>query len=159
MSLHFQVDIAFDFREDTPEDIICGLENLAHSRPLTEQQKQCLPKMFESEITGMTGNLSFVGRDVYYFKKHYRCTRNGTDIYKWTFHFRTMLSDDVFYEEGYPLLAWLALYSDTNGFVGYIREEFDEESRLLYFGNGEVRLKESVDKEIRFKYSDFEVKY
>lgn len=155
MSLHFQIDIAFDFKENTTADIISGLENLSNNEPLNDRQKQIIPKILESELKGMTANLSFLGRDIFYFKKHYRSTNKGIDIYKWTFHFRTMLSDDVFYEEGYPLLAWLCLQSDTNGFVGYIKEEFDIAPRIVYFDNGEVTIKESADKEIKYKYADF----
>lgn len=70
-----------------------------------------------------------------------------------------MLSDDVFYEEGYPLIAWLALQSDTNGFVGYIKEEFEATPRLLYFDSAEVIIKENADKEIKFKYADFDTKW
>ena len=158
MSLHFQIDIAFDFKENSPADIIFGLETLSNNESLTDHQKQHIPNILESEIKAMTNNLSFFGRDIFYFNKHYRFTKNGIDIYKWTFHFRTMLLDDAFYEEGYPVLAWLALQSDTSGFVGYIKEEFDANPRLLYFDNGEVIIKESADKEIKYKYADFNTK-
>ncbi len=158
MSLHFQIDIAFDFIENTSETIISGLENLSNKESLNYQQKQHIPNVLESEIKGNKDNLSFLGSDIFYLKKHYRFTKNGIDVHKWTFHFRTMLSDDVFYEEGYPLVAWLALHSDTNGFVGYIKEEFEATPRLLYFDNGDVILKENADKEIRFKYADFDKK-
>lgn len=159
MSLHFQIDLAFDFKDDTSVNIIYGLENLLNNKPLTDQQKQYLPKILETEIKGITDNLSFVGRDIFYFKKHYRTTINSIDIYKWTFHLRTMFSDDVFYEDGYPLLAWLALQSHTGGFVGYIKEEFDPIPRLIYFDNGEVTIQESADKVIKYRYSDFDTKY
>jgi hypothetical protein len=157
MSLHFQIDIAFDFKENSPTDIISGLESLSNNLSLTDQQRKSVPKILEREIKAMKDNLSFFGRDIYYFKKHYRSTKNGIDTYKWTFQFRTMLSDDIFYEECYPFLAWLALLTDTNGFVGYI-EEFDAEPRLLYFDNGQVIIRESADKEIKYKYADFDVK-
>ena len=158
MSLHFQIDIAFDFKENTSEAIISGLENLSNNVFMTVLQKQHIPNILESEINGMTDNLSFLGRDIFYFKKHYRFTTNGIDVHKWTFHFRTMLLDDVFYEDGYPLIAWLASHSDTNGFVGYIKEEFEATPRLLYFDSGEVIIKENADKEIKFKYADFDTK-
>ena len=158
MSLHFQIDIAFDFKALPEGDIISGLENLSNNEVLTEEQKIYIPKILVNEIKCMADNFSFFGRDIFYFKKQYRFTSNGIDMHKWTFHYRTMLSDDVFYEEGYPLLAWLALQADTNGFVGYIKEEFDASPRLLFFDNGEVTIKESEGKVIKYRYADFDVK-
>lgn len=74
MSLHFQIDIAFDFKENTSETIISGLENLSNSESLTDKQKQHIPNVLENEIKGIKDNLSFLGRDIFYFKKHYRFT-------------------------------------------------------------------------------------
>jgi hypothetical protein len=47
------------------------------------------------------------------------------------------------------MLAWFALYSDTNGFVGYIKEEFDKHPRLLDIENGDIIMKEHTGKELR----------
>jgi hypothetical protein len=46
--------------------------------------------------------------------------------------------DDEFYELFYPLIEWLALHSESKGFVGYYREELEWWPTLMFFKSGEV---------------------
>ncbi|MCE3227453.1 MAG: hypothetical protein K0S32_2004 [Bacteroidetes bacterium] len=155
MSLHFQIDFAFDFHENVPAEIIEGLEALFNNSALTRHQKQIIPELLQNEVKHLSDTTSFHGKDILYFKKRTRFTRNNIDIHKWSFHFRRMLVDDVFYEEGYKLIAWLAILSDTSGFVGYIKEELEKDPRLVYFENKEVIIQSKEKEDIRFNYSEF----
>ncbi|WP_177764431.1 hypothetical protein [Flavobacterium sp. I3-2] len=155
MSLHFQIDIAFDLKDNISNEITSNLEKIFNEQILDDSEFKDIPKIIKNEIARKKDNLSFLGRDIFYFKRHYRYTENKMDIYRWTIHFRTMLSDDIFYEEGYPLIAWFAILSETKGFVGYIKEELELEPRLIYFENNEVVIKENSQKKIKFMYTDF----
>lgn len=155
MSLHFQLDIAFDLKKDCPAEVTAGLKNLCDKKSLGEEQAKHIPRILAEEVLRAEQNLSFTGRDVFYFRQHYRYTKNGTDIHRWTLHFRTMLSDDVFYEEGYTLLAWFASVAGTTGFVGYVKEELEQFPRLVYFEQGDVRMQQEGKEEVKFRLSDF----
>lgn len=43
--------------------------------------------------------------------------------------------------EIHDFLVWLAPYSATEGFVGYMRHELEEDPRLIFFSNGKAFLK------------------
>ena len=156
MSLHFQLDIAFDIKDDTSELIISGLGNLTSGILLTENQQKKIPRILTYLTPKMNDN-SFYGSSIFYFKKHYRFTKNKVDFYKYTFHLRQIFGDDAFYEEGYPLLAWFSKISETEGFVGYYKEEFNERPQWLYFRNSEVLFDDNPEQ--KFKLSDFNTDY
>ena len=156
MSLHFQIDIAFDVRDNVSDDLINGLRNLFHNRPLTEKQKEHIPNIFKYFSAIETTN-AFYGRSVLYFDSHYRYTKDGIDIYKWTLHLRQIIGDDLFYEEGYPLIAWFATITETEGFVGYLKEELGQIPTLIYFHNQVATVRDGV-KDIVLKLDDFDFK-
>jgi hypothetical protein len=156
MGLHFQLDISFDIKDDVEESIILGLENLTSGLSLTENQRKKIPSILTYLNPKMTDN-SFLGSSIFYFKKHYRFTQNNVDFYKYTFQLRQIFGDDEFYEEGYPLLAWFAKISDTQGFVGYYKEEYDEKPQLLYFRNSDVLFDDNPEQ--KFNLSNFNTEY
>lgn len=157
MSLYFQIDIAFDVRNNVSNDLINGLRNVIEKRPLNEEQKKLIPNILKYFSVIETTN-TFYGRNVLYFDSHYRYTKDGTDIVKWTLHIRQVLNDDLFYEEGYPLIAWLATITETEGFVGYLKEELEQMPTLIYFQNQIVILRDKIRDDIIFKLDDFDSK-
>ena len=157
MSLHFQIDIAFDLRDSVSTDLINGLRNVIENRPLTGEQKKLIPNILKYFSSIETIN-AFYGRSVLYFDSHYRYTRDGIDIAKWTLHIRQVINDDLFYEEGYPLIAWLATISETEGFVGYLKEELEQIPRQINFQNQIVTMCDRIRDDIIFKLDDFDSK-
>lgn len=154
MSLNFQIDLAFDIKSGISEEVISTLKLLSKRQSINIEQKKLIPKILE-EILTTESNLLFFGKDIFYFDKQYRYTSNQKDMYKWTFHLRTMYSDDIFYEYGYSLIAWLSTISETYGFVGYYKEEFENEPNLIFFENETVVIRNNSKKETNYKYSDF----
>src|SRR5438067_9770120 len=88
----------------------------------------------DPEATHMPGNQWAV------FRRAYRFTQYGVDQYRWTLSFRCEMSDDPFYEDWWEFAHWLACWSDTQGFVGYYREEFERSPTLIYFLDGKVHI-------------------
>ncbi len=154
MSLHFQIDIAFDLRDNVSNDLIGGLKALSENRSLTEEQKKLIPNIFRYMSASETTN-AFYGRSILYFENHYRHTKSGKDVSKWTFHLRQIFNDDLFYEEGYPLIAWLATVSDTVGFVGYLKEELEHNPRQIIFQDNIVTIRDGLKDDISFRLEDF----
>jgi hypothetical protein len=157
MSLHFQIDIAFDLRDSVSTDLINGLRNVIENRPLTGEQRKLIPNILKYFSSIETIN-AFYGRSVLYFDRHYRYTKDGIDIAKWTLHIRQVINDDLFYEEGYPLIAWLATISETEGFVGYLKEELEQIPRQINFQNQIVTMCDRIRDDIIFKLDDFDSK-
>jgi len=156
MSLHFQIDLAFDIQNKETDVLVDGLIKLTRNENLGTEQKKLIPKIFKFVSSTEMSN-SFHGRSIFYINNHYRYTKDKVDVSKWTFHFRQVFNDDLFYEEGYPLIAWLATISETEGFIGYIKEEFSESPKLIYFRDGIVKLVEKKKDDITFKLSDFDL--
>jgi hypothetical protein len=152
MSLHFQLDIAFDLKEDISPLIISGLENLTTGLPLTENHKEVIPHILTLIDFKIVDNC-FCGTSIFYFKKHYRYHIGDEIFYSYTFQLRQIFQDDEFYEDGYRLIAWFATISDTNGFVGYFKERVGKKPELLYFIGSEVLIDNNPEK--KYKLSDF----
>ncbi len=79
------------------------------------------------------------------FRHAYRFTRQNVDHYRHTLSFRCYVLDDEFYEVFFPLIRWLALHSETVGFVGYYREELSWCPTLVFFKNGEVYYHQAAE--------------
>jgi len=154
MSLHFQIDIAFDINDKIPEALIEGLKNLSANHPLTDDQKKLIPNIFKY-ISSADNENAFQGRSIFYLANHYRYTHHGRDVSKWTLHLRQVFNDDTFYEEGYPLLAWCATLSETTGFIGYVKEELAKNPKLVFIENQEITLLDGTNN-IKFKLADFD---
>jgi hypothetical protein len=157
MSLHFQIDIAFDLQSNRNDSVIEGLTRLTRNEKLTDEQKTVIPHIFRFISTDRITN-SFYGRSIFYIDNHHRYTKDMIDVNKWTIHLREVFTDDIFYEEGYPLIAWFATLSETEGFVGYIKEEFANSPKLIYFKDGVVLFTEKDKEDIEFRLSDFDLK-
>jgi hypothetical protein len=154
MSLHFQIDIALDLKDDVDEAVIMGLRNLCDNQTLTQEQKKVIPNIFKYiSLTDRTN--SFYGPSCLALENHYRYSQRGVEVSRWTLHLRQVFVDDLFYEQGYVFIAWLATISETEGFVGYLKEELAQDPVLLYFYNQEVVTKESTKNTMKFKLGDF----
>jgi hypothetical protein len=57
------------------------------------------------------------------FHKAYRYSQYGKDVLKDTLSFRVALHDDLVAAGVYDFISWLAIYSETQGFVGYCQTQ------------------------------------
>lgn len=62
--------------------------------------------------------------------------RPPVDFYE--ISFRRTVHDDVEYPMWFEFLHWIAPYSDTEGFVGYYRADYELNPTLVYFKDGDV---------------------
>jgi hypothetical protein len=57
---------------------------------------------------------------------------------------RRLVRDDVFNNIWWLLLPWLASISESTGFVGYYRSDFDDYLHLIYFADGKASVYEQI---------------
>ena len=140
MSLHFDFAIACDLKPDTPQQVIKTLAYMTRTEdypfdsppdhPFFEGDEWRETLRTEPDGTYCPGDL---GRS---FRRAYRYDRLGVHHYRYTLSFRCYMKDDEFYDMAWPLIDWLAQHSETEGYVGYIRETLDWQPTLLYFKHG-----------------------
>jgi hypothetical protein len=147
MSLHFEFTLTLDLKPETPQQVIDTLAYMTRSEEYEFSDPPSHP-WFESddewretlqadpEATHLPGNQWTV------FRQAYRYTQHGVDQYRWTLSFRREMLDDEFYEDWWQLADWLARWSETQGFVGYYREEFNRSPTLIYFLDGQAAIVE-----------------
>lgn len=149
MSLHFDVAVAFDLRPSTPQQVIDAIAYLVRTE---DSDFSSLPDDPFFAVNGWQNVLQAKPEATYCpgelyrsFRSAYRSTRRGVKQYRHTLSFRCYMLDDEFYHIFYPLMAWLALQSETKGFVGYYREESEWWPTLIFFKNGEVYFGEAKE--------------
>ena len=149
MSLHFDVSVACDLKPSTPRQVIDTIHYLVRTE---DDAFDDAPdhEFFRQE--GWSDVLQQAPEDTYCpgdlfrtFRRAYRFSRQGVDQYRHTLAFRTYMVDDGFYELFYYLIDWLAMHSDTEGFVGYYREELAWWPELIFFKNGAAYLREAKE--------------
>src|SRR5262245_17099578 len=137
MSYHYDFALACDLKADTPQQVIDTLAYMArkadypYNNPPAHSffdegwhwryMLQMLP-----EETYSPGNVGSC------FRRAYR----AEGVYRYTLGFRCWMLDDTFYWASFT--DWLAPHSETEGCVGYYREEHDWQPTLIYFKSGEV---------------------
>ena len=147
MSQYFEFQLAFNLKEDVPEDVIEAFQYLTNpDAPLPKH----LPDddWFRTEnprLIGFASTEPNCGENVCSFRRVYRYSKMETDHYQFTFHFRCLWHDDGFYHDWWRLAPWLAKYADAHGFVGYYRKEYSPMPTLLYFKDGQVYLAEATE--------------
>ena len=144
MSMYFDGAIACDLKPDTPQQVLDVLQYMtrkedyafdsvpSHSFFTTNEEWRDFLQI-DQEWTCAPG---LVGSD---FRKTFRYTKNSEDVYRWTLSFRRTMHDDYeFPDFWWEFLFWIAPYSESTGFVGYYREEFELNPTLIYFQSGKV---------------------
>jgi len=146
MSLHFDFAIACDLKPDTPQQILDTLSYMTRAEEYAFSSPPNHP-FFEgdswrdilrakSEQTYLPGDL--IGS----FRKAHRYEVGSEKLHWYTICFRCYLIDDVFYEMWWLLAEWLLLHSETEGYVGYYREEYSSHPTLIYFKDNAVCIHE-----------------
>jgi hypothetical protein len=149
MSLHFDVAVALDLKESTPQNVIDAIGYLVGTR---ETAPTDLPdhEFFRGpdwyKILQAKPEATHCPGDLYKtFRKALRFRQQGVDHHRFTLAFRCYMLDDEFYEVFYPLVAWLALHSETIGYVGHYREELCWWPTLIFFKGGEVYFRDGKE--------------
>jgi len=146
MSLHFDFAIACDLKPDTPQQILDTLSYMTRveeyafssppSHPFFEGDSWRDILLAKSEQTYLPGDL------ISSFRKAYRYEIGNEKHYRYNICFRCFLTDDAFYGTWLLLAEWLLLHSETDGYVGYYREEFSFHPTLIYFHGDAVCIYE-----------------
>ena len=167
MSLHFECVLHCDLKPDTPQQVIDTLRYMTGSfdefddppkAPFFQFDGWARPPRPDGWLDGRAWRTIFrghdystpsdsgpipycpyfAGRPTVFFGQTWK-NGVGQDL-----HFRHTLSvsigmlDDGFYDTWPFLLSWLARHSETQGYVGYTREEMDLHPTLTYFREGHV---------------------
>src|SRR5690349_18806779 len=122
MSLHFDLFLACDLKPDVPEHVLNAIKGAVGDKDYLpsdnpEDHWQNL-LCYEDQYTTL-----FPGGVHSFFSRVSSPSKPGEERFRYTLSFRVFELDDVVYEEHYQFLVWLAKYSETEGFVGYLREE------------------------------------
>jgi hypothetical protein len=143
MSLHFDLVIVCDLREDTPEPCVEYIQWL-FTRPSDSAPK---PQFDCPNEYGLTFDDPFLyplptEEVISVFQKKYRYTRSpnagGGDVYRYAIQFSARdILDDGFYEDHLNFVAWLATLAEE-GFIGYYKEELAFKPELLYVKNRQL---------------------
>ncbi|MEP7294467.1 MAG: hypothetical protein ABI835_21940 [Chloroflexota bacterium] len=141
MSLHFDLVITCDLREDTPQDCVELIRWLftLPSDPLNQPQGHCFDE--EGRNFHEWFNYPFLApfpeqEVISIFQKRYRYTRSaisgGGDVYRYALQFSARrILDDGFYEDNLNFVGWLATVAE-DGFIGHYKEELATVPKLLY---------------------------
>jgi hypothetical protein len=144
MSLHFDLTIALDLKPDTPERVIDTLAYMTRVEDYTfdnPPQHEFFEDNYWRKMLRAAPEDTYVpGRLYHSFHKAYRFHQGGESHYRYTLGFRCYLLDDVFYEACWRLLEWPSPHSETEGYVGYFREELALHPTLIYFKHGSVYI-------------------
>ncbi|MEZ4670303.1 MAG: hypothetical protein R3E39_20545 [Anaerolineae bacterium] len=141
MSLHFDIVIVCDLREDTPSDCLELLAWLTDANSSSEARPRfhCfdenymeLADAFDHPFLAPLPNEEVIS----VFQRRYRYTMptktGGKDVYRYCLQFSARgILDDYFYECHLLFTYWLASVSE-DGFIGYYKEELDNDPILLY---------------------------
>ena len=153
MSLHYEFMLAFDLREDTPADVIAFLQYLTRTEdsaydaappaPITDYYEP--DDSSWRELLQSPSALSYGAGAAFALLAVAPEWRQRIKRTQYTLTIRAEALDDDFYQLWWPMLGWLAPYSATEGWVGYYREEGDQQPTLLYFEQGHVYLSKIPD--------------
>jgi hypothetical protein len=141
MSQHFELMLACDLRDDTPENVLQAIRYMTSNSKVPFEDRPSHPfdkhttegfEDWRSLLAEPEGDLpGWVGS---YFQL---AKRYDEPFERYTFGCRLLVHDDVLFGLGFiDFIPWLAQYSKTQGFVGYWREELDERPLALVFKDG-----------------------
>jgi hypothetical protein len=129
MSQHYEFQLSFDVRPDAPESFLTELQWHLGLGPRSAEESgldRNQPVLAGDDEYLAGGGYAFVGRRVIY-------EIDGREIYRDTVFVRRYLLDDDLYDLMTPLLTWVAQYCDTQGWIGFAREEFDLQPWLFFY--------------------------
>ena len=143
MSLYFDGALFCDLKSDVPQQVIDTLQYMTRSEDYSfdsPPDHEFFKDKDWRRFLEIQPNYSCAPGLVYSeFRKAHRYEQDNVLVYYYTFSFRRCMHDDVEFNISlWSFLNWLARYSDTEGFIGYYREEFTLHPTLMYFKNGKV---------------------
>jgi hypothetical protein len=145
MSLHYEFMLAFDLKPGTPPEIIALLQYLTRTEDYAYDGPPPQPVIGYSDddndpwwrqmLQGRGALWYGAGSAISVFADTSSWRR---DHAQYTLTIRSDALDDDFYQIWFRMFVWLAQYSATEGWVGYYREEADQQPTLIYFRQGQV---------------------
>lgn len=155
MSVHFDLYIACDLKLDTPQRAIDTIRWLQSADQAIDEAS--IDPLFQAEPTEPTWKgilqttnalmVRFPGETFSALRRAYRYnlpeTKGGGEVFYYTFSFRSEILDDAL-GDYFVFLEWLAAYSHTQGFVGYMYSDIDDHPTLIYFREGRLSLSDTT---------------
>ncbi len=146
MSSNYDVELAFNLREDVPSEAVSAIAFLtgdlkdAPDRPnhpyFTDYTWRA------GALTVYLGGQLVRGPALCVFSRVYRYGRAGEEHYQHTFHLRCSCKLEPLFENLFLFLQWAALYCDGRQFVGYYLSESDCQPTLIYVSGGKVYMRQ-----------------
>lgn len=163
MSLYYNLNLNIEFAYDTPKDITDLFEKKMSGDNWSRFDKEVIP--FDNEIEYLfdpNKSLTHQCLQTFHFQKqdylgfpNYRKFEQSF----YCFHLGKTIKDDGFNHGGYELIAWLAQFSRTNGYIGEYHEPESRQVNLLFCEYGIVTVKKvGTDKMFKMTVSDFKMK-
>ncbi len=147
MSLYFDGFFACDLKPGVPQNVIDVLKYMTRKEDYefssvpnhkffeTDGWRDFLRITAESQQYAVAPGLVFSDLQLH---EHYS-QENRQNVLGYTLSFRRTMHDDVeCYVHWHDFLAWIVQYSDTDGFIGYLREQYSFIPQLFYFKKGQV---------------------
>jgi hypothetical protein len=153
MSDHFDFRTACDLRSDTPQQVVATLRYMTRAdnydfndppdHPFFERDESYGGEVYEQWRHILQCREGYTpgtfGSSLHRAYRGYRS--DGQQIILWTLDAHCYVLDDEL-GDYLTFCAWLASYSETQGFVGYLRNESTDSLLLLYFQAGELNVHE-----------------
>ena len=151
MSLHFDLAITCDLREDAPPDCVALIQWLftKPTEPLNQLQGHC----FDDEGRNFHEWFKYPflapfpeDEAISIFQRRYRYTTSAIsgsrDVYRYALQYSARhILDDGFYEDHLNFVAWLATIAEE-GFIGYYKEELSNHPKLLYVKDRQLDIRD-----------------
>jgi hypothetical protein len=150
MGMRYDFELAANLREDVPDNIIRILTFLLLPGEVAPDDEPDHPFFsyawrqhpFSKWATSCDPH---TGDAVCSFRRVYRYTKCGIDHHQFTVHLRFADKAETVFEIGLAFAMWLALWSDQDEFVGYLKMESKPHPTLLYYHNRELYLREVAE--------------
>ena len=144
MSEYFDLFFAFDLKPDTPQSIIDALQFLRGENPdfVLPPDDTALSEDWEALLKSENGGMTmFPGIAVSELRTAFRgndpLDQGGEAIYRNTFCYRNEISGDGL-DTLMEFFDWIQPYVETQGLIGYIRNEYEQDYWRIIAFDGKI---------------------
>lgn len=174
MSICYEFGLECKIKRDVSQEVIDTLEYMTRSQEYDFDTPQIGYPLFKEEAPWKeTWNIR--GRDVTVIRYEWRTVMTnqpregeqylpdefGSKFQDNQLSCRRLSRDDEFDNVWWLLFPWLASISESTGFVGYYRGDFDDYPKLIQFWDGKANVYELISKDLSqieiAKFNDQEV--
>jgi hypothetical protein len=144
---YYDVELAFNFPEDVPADVVSAVSFLVgelQDSPARPDHPYFTDYTWESgALAEYAATTPIRGAAICSFRRVHRFSKAGQEHYENTFHLRCSCKLESVFEDLLLFAQWAATHCDGRQFVGYFVVEFDWYPTLLYFDEGKLYVREA----------------